>query len=230
MALSLISSPSAFVVERRRRSDARMREDRARMQRDAHDKVYNRLSALSKRVAEASDGTHAGLSRSLDGVADDIRRTVGELQDILGDCSARPDETLATQSLKAQLASVCAAQSARLGIGVECRVSNDLPEVTPSVGWDLQCIVEEAITNAVRHGVASNVRVYVTDEPGEGLTLTVADDGVGSSILSPEDARETSTGLRGMRDRVARHGGTVAIQSAGGMNVVISIPSVRLAG
>ena len=55
LAITLVVSPAAFVYERRLIARERVQEEMARMRRDAHDKVYNRLSALSKRVAAAGD-------------------------------------------------------------------------------------------------------------------------------------------------------------------------------
>lgn len=228
MAISLVASPAAFVVERRLRARALVLEDMARMQRDAHDKVYNRLSALSKRVAEAGDEAQAGVSRPLNTIAEDIRGTVGELQEILGEQVHRSGEGLTTQSLKAQIESVCVAQGVRLDVEMDCWLSDDLPTVSPRFGWDLQCIVEEAITNAVRHGSATQVRVTMAGKPGGPLVLTVADNGSGSAVLSPDDAHEDSTGLRGMRDRVAARGGTVVLEAGEhGTSVVVSIPTLE---
>lgn len=44
------------------------------------------------------------------------------------------------------------AQSARLGIEVECAVDAGTTPVSPQLGWDPQCIAEEAIANVARHG------------------------------------------------------------------------------
>lgn len=228
LAVSLIASPVAFVVERRRRARLRVREEMARMQRDAHDKVYNRLSALSKRVAEAGDATRASTSASLGAIAEDIRGTVGELQDILGDDVVRTESGLATQPLQEQLRSVCAAQAARLGVDVECDTGEGIPALTPRAGWDLQCIAEEAITNSVRHGGAAHITVGVRVD-GATLVLRIADDGGWTDLASPADARSTSTGLRGMRERLAAYGGQIDLSAApDGVVLSVSVPLERI--
>ncbi|MEL7667430.1 MAG: hypothetical protein AAGU73_04405 [Actinomycetota bacterium] len=51
------------------------------------------------------------------------------------------------------------AQSARLGIEVECAVDAGTTPVSPQLGWDPQCIAEEAIANVARHGGATRVSV-----------------------------------------------------------------------
>jgi len=195
------------------------------MHRDAHDKVYNRLSALSKRVAEVGDSAVNGTAGSLGAIAEDIRTTVGELQEILGDDVEHTASALATVPPGDQLSAVCAAQAARLGVQVECTVAPDLGAIAPQLGWDLQCIIEEAITNAVRHGGAMNVTVGVEPLVSGGLTLTVADDGSGSPVLDAASAPEGSTGLKGIQRRVERHAGTVSLKNSDtGTTLMVTIP------
>ncbi len=210
-AVSLVASGSAFVYERRAIARERTREELALMRRDAHDKVYNRLSALSKRVAAAGDRLAADNARALSSIADDIRGTVGELQEIMGEQADRTGSTLTTVPLAEQISSVCRAQAARLAVEVLCEAADPLPEVSARLGWDLQCVAEEAITNAVRHGHAGRVRVSLAQVEPDTLEVTIADDGTGSAVLTADDAAETSTGLRGMRDRLAKHGGSLEI-------------------
>ena len=223
--VSLVLSPTAFVIDRKRRVLARAAEERERMHRDAHDKVYNRLSALSKRVAEVGDSAVNGTAGSLGAIAEDIRTTVGELQEILGDDVEHTASALATVSLADQLSAVCAAQAARLGVEVACSIDADVTSVAPQLGWDLQCIIEEAITNAVRHGGATKVLIDGGLDAAGQLVITVEDDGSGSSVLLPAQAPEASTGLRGMAARAARHGGRVELASdAEGATVTVIVP------
>ena len=226
LALTLVLSPAAFVRERRVIARQRVREDMARMRRDAHDKVYNRLAALSKRVAATGDQVAASNAATLATIAEDIRTTVGELQNILGEEVRHTNGALTSMPLAEQLLGVCAAQSARLGVEVSCEPDVGLPDVNPALGWDLQCIAEEAITNAVRHGGATHVRVRVSTVD-DALELDVADDGRGSNVLRVDDAPPESTGLRGMRDRVERHGGSLAIARGAdgcGTTLLVRVP------
>lgn len=224
--VSLVLSPTAFVIDRKRRVRARVAEERERIHRDAHDKVYNRLSALSKRVAEVGSTATNGTAGSLGAIAEDIRVTVGELQEILGDDGEHTASALATVPLADQLSAVCAAQAARLGVEVSCNVPADLGHISPDLGWDLQCIAEEAITNAVRHGGAGRVSASVSRLVSGGLTLTVIDDGSGSAVLDALSAPEGSTGLKGVQRRVDRHGGALSLKSTdAGTTVTVTLPS-----
>ena len=104
-----------------------------------------------------------------------------------------------------------------------------LPDVDARLGWDLQCIAEEAITNAVRHGGATRVQVTVA-VAGAQLEMAVADNGSGSTVRSPDDAPAGSTGLHGATERLARWSGTLSIEPSvgGGTTVTARVPLGRV--
>jgi signal transduction histidine kinase len=213
LVLTLVASPAAFVYERRLAARVRAREEMARLRRDVHDRVYNRLSALSKRVAASGQEVNARNSEALGAIAEDIRTTVGDLQEILGDEVRHANRALTTVPLAEQLAAICEAQATRLGVEIACDAGDEpLPEVDARLGWDLQCIAEEAVSNAVRHGSATHVRVRIA-RAGGALELTVADDGSGSTVLAAADAAEGSTGLRGVVARLSRWGGSLSLRA-----------------
>ncbi len=77
----------------------------------------------------------------------------------------------------------------------------------------------EALTNAVKHGSPSRITVRALEDNGT-LHVTVADDGVGGAVV------RRGSGLAGLRDRVAAHGGTLEIVSphGSGTRVEVAIP------
>ncbi|KAF0207859.1 MAG: ATP-binding protein [Actinomycetota bacterium] len=230
LAMALVASPAAFVIERRRISQALVLEEMERVQQDAHDKVYNRLSALSKRVELASETISSEVSRSLDGVAEDIRDTVTDLQDILGDARQRTASIAGKDPLRSQLESVAREQAARLNIDVDLAVADAMPTLSAQTGWDLQCVLEEAISNAVEHGGATHVGANVEID-GDMLVLKVTDNGTGMPATDLEQLPEASMGLRGMHTRAGRHGGTVSVGSTPvGTVVKLRVPLKRSQG
>lgn len=224
LGLTLVLSPSAFIYERNLVARQRLVEEMERVQRDAHDKVYNRLSALSKRVELTSESISAEVARSLGGVAADIRETVADLQDILGDTRRQTAEMVGIDPLRSQLEHVCRAQAARLGVTVAFEAPDALPVLASQLGWDLQCALEEAITNAARHGNADTVRVTI-DVTASALELAIRDNGTGSKATDIDALPTSSTGLRGMRERLRAHGGSLLIDAAGdGTTLLASVP------
>lgn len=89
-------------------------------------------------------------------------------------------------------------------------VYEDVPSsLPPDLTLCVFRVVQEALQNAVKHSGAREVSVRLTG--GEGLTLTVADDGTGFDV---ETAMGSGLGLISMRERLEAVGGTLTIQSA----------------
>jgi two-component system sensor histidine kinase UhpB len=117
---------------------------------------------------------------------------------------------------------VASLQQAHPGLRMELQL--DLP--AKGVGTDAETcayrILQEALTNVVRHAGASTVRIEL-GMADDGLRLTVSDDGRGA-----EDpfSRTGHYGVRGMRERAEALGGTLAIASSpqGGLAVQARIP------
>jgi signal transduction histidine kinase len=83
-------------------------------------------------------------------------------------------------------------------------------------------VVQEAVQNAVKYSQARHVTVHLAGEP-DGLTLRVADDGVGFDV---EEMWGRGLGLIGMQERVTGSGGTFVIHSApgAGTSVEVTLP------
>jgi signal transduction histidine kinase len=112
----------------------------------------------------------------------------------------------------------------RAGLEVEA----ELAVATDRLGGELETgvyrIVQEALTNAGKHGEAVSVRVRVIEDDGN-VTITVRDDGRG---FDPS-AATTGFGLAGMRERVELLGGELSLTSAPdqGTTVAVTIPVHR---
>jgi signal transduction histidine kinase len=92
-----------------------------------------------------------------------------------------------------------------------------LPErVLPSVEAAAYFVACEAITNAVKHASPSKIAVRAARENG-ALRLTVVDDGVGGALV------RRGSGLAGLRDRVAAHGGTFEVESPLGEGTCVEV-------
>lgn len=81
--------------------------------------------------------------------------------------------------------------------------------------WELETacfrIVQEAVTNVVRHAKASKVSV-VLEKPGPDLILSISDDGIGFDLKALRSSFAT-LGLRGMEERAQSFGGSITIDS-----------------
>ncbi|HEY3001784.1 MAG TPA: ATP-binding protein, partial [Kribbellaceae bacterium] len=90
------------------------------------------------------------------------------------------------------------------GLDARFTVSGDPPELPPAVGLTAYRLVQEALTNCVRHAGASSVDVRVSYDP-DAVRIAVTDDGRGGTI----EPRSGGHGLVAMRERVALVGGTL---------------------
>jgi signal transduction histidine kinase len=114
------------------------------------------------------------------------------------------------------------------GIPIDVHTSGDLSSLEPEVATHLYRIVQEALTNVVRHAGASQARVSITRD-GAGTAMAVEDDGRG---LPAGDGRDASgarvgLGLTSMRERAALMGGTLSLGNGelGGLRVSVRVPS-----
>jgi signal transduction histidine kinase len=114
------------------------------------------------------------------------------------------------EGLAAALADL--ARAAAVPVEVSATADRAPPEVE-AAAYFVAC---EALTNAIKHASPSRVVVETAREDGV-LRLVVADDGIGGA------AAGDGTGLAGMVDRVAAHGGTLAIDSPPGAGTRIAV-------
>ena len=114
--------------------------------------------------------------------------------------------------------------------GVKTAVQSSLPDerLPAEVETVLYRLVQEALTNVVKHAGADRVSIILTARDG-GVSAVVEDDGRG---FSSEDVRPDALGLVGMRERIALVGGTLEIESnpQGGTAVVAYVPVTQLDG
>ena len=107
------------------------------------------------------------------------------------------------------------------GIKVEIESGNMKHDYGPTINMVLTRIVQEAFTNSVRHGKASRIQIQFWEFP-VSLTMTVADNGVGSRNIVK------GIGLAGMEERLASVGGIMEVSSPedGGFRLKLEIPLV----
>ena len=120
------------------------------------------------------------------------------------------------------------------GLAVDLRVEGQVDRLPAVVGSTVYRVVQEALTNVLRHAGATRVTVTVRATAGR-LALEVVDDGRGSPA-GRADGR--GQGLRGMAERVALLGGTVetgtvrngtAASGGTGFRVAVSLPLAGVA-
>jgi signal transduction histidine kinase len=210
----------AQLAERERDVAAReaVVEERARIARELHDVIAHHVSMIVLQAgAERSilDDSNASTREVLLTVEQSGRSALTEMRRLLGILRDDRSEALAPQPGLDDVPTLVG-QLREAGLPVELHVEGD-PRDLP-VGIDLSAyrIVQEALTNALKHAGAARASVSVR-YGRDSLELEIADDGGGSVSNAPGGGQ----GLVGMRERVALYGGRFqANRSPGGGFVV----------
>jgi signal transduction histidine kinase len=184
-------------------------EERRRLERDLHDGAQQRLVSLGlrlRRLQRSLPGEAKILAPALDQVVGEVGSAISDLRQIAaGVRPARLDDGLA-----AALHDL--ARTAPLPVEVEASIER----VGASVEAAAYFVACEALTNTVKHAAASHVSISARREDAT-LLFSISDDGVGGAV----DRR--GSGLAGLRDRVAAHGGSLRIHSPRGAGTRIEV-------
>ena len=196
--------------------DARAREavadERARMARELHDIVGHALNVIVIQAAGAQrvlDVRPEVARQALVSVESSGREALVDMERMLGVLRAAdaPDGVAGPQPGLAQLDGL-AAHVSEAGLPVEVMVTGDRLEVPASVELSAYRIVQESLTNCLKHSGASHATVTVRYGP-EDIEVEVIDNGRGSS--QQRDGAIGGRGHLGMRERVALFGGDISI-------------------
>ncbi len=206
--------------------------ERVRIARELHDVVAHHVSVLGVQAGAARvvlDRDPEQTRAALVGIESGARSALDEMHRLLGvlrDPDAVPValDGGAEQSLPGVDAVPAVLEGARrAGLTVDFGVVGDPVPVPDSVGLSAYRIVQEAVTNTVRHAAATHVDVRVRYLPA-ALEVEVVDDGRGAG-RPPEQGRR-GHGLTGMRERVGLHDGELEIgpRPTGGFRVRARFP------
>ncbi|HEX9993067.1 MAG TPA: histidine kinase [Acidimicrobiales bacterium] len=214
-------------LARRREEEARraVADERVRLARELHDVTAHHVSVIAVQ-AEAGQALLPDrperAAEVLEGIATSAREALGELRRLLGvlrEDSAAGGDRVPQPGLGALPALVDQVRAA--GLPVDLRVEGDAQPVPAAVDVSAYRIVQEGLTNVLRHAGPCSAAVVVRYEPG-AVALEVADDGAG-----PPSGDGDGLGLVGMRERAAMIGGHLEAgpRPGGGFAVRARLPT-----
>jgi signal transduction histidine kinase len=210
-------------VTARRQSE--VQAERVRIARELHDVLAHSLSQinvqagvglhlLEKQPEKAADAL-ASIKETSKTALDEVRSVLGILRDGASDAPLVPEPDLSR--LEGLVASVAAQ-------GVDVRLRNDLVDVPKSTQLAIYRIVQESLTNVVRHAHATLVRVELVETTSDYL-VSIADNGTAATEKS-----DGGRGLLGMHERAELLGGTLEAGPSGrGFTVSATIPKAEKA-
>ncbi|WP_409181617.1 sensor histidine kinase [Amycolatopsis sp. VS8301801F10] len=201
-------------------------EERARIARELHDVVAHHMSVLAMRADSARyrfPGLDDGLREEFQSIQDTARNGMTEMRRMLGLLRAGTGQETEPQPGAEQIGQLVERVRAA-GTDVRFELRGDYRALPEGVGLSAYRIVQEGLSNAVRHAPGAPVEVFVHVGPGQ-LRLVVQD--TGAVARAPEDtAGREKHGLLGMRERAAALGGTFSAgrRDGGGFAVVVTVP------
>ncbi len=204
------------------RLEATKEEERRFLAHELHDEFGQLLTALKLRIQAAARGVAAGAPEAdpiavIDDLIARVRRMSGNLRPPL------LDEVGLVPAVRAYLAT----QSATSGVAMALE-SDDVDEEAARLDPQLEItcfrIVQEAVTNAMRHAAARDLRVRI-DRGADRVALRIHDDGRGFDVgVRLEGAAASGhLGVVGMRERVRAHGGGFRLHSRPGDGTTIEV-------
>jgi PAS domain S-box-containing protein len=193
-------------------------EEKARIAREVHDELGQMLTVL-KLETSMCELAYAELDPGLSDRLNSMKRLIAQLFQLVRDVAT----ALRPPILDAGIASAIEWQArrfeARTQIPCLVQVPDNLPALSDAKAIGLFRILQEALTNVMRHAQAHTVELTLVLE-GDELCLTVSDDGVG---FVASEGRPTSFGIVGMRERVLIMGGNLLLESVPDEGTTLSV-------
>jgi signal transduction histidine kinase len=199
-------------------------DERLHIAQELHDVMAHSMSVIAVQAGvgmHVADTDAAEAKKALENISTTSRSTLAELRRLLG--VLREDADGANYVPAPGLADLdkLAREVSDAGVPVNVTMEGSLADVPPGVDFTGYRIVQEALTNVLKHAGPSTAQVRVAHEPG-ALRIEVRDDGRGVN------GRSTGTGhgLLGMRERVAVYGGSLDAGpvDGGGFVVMAELP------
>jgi signal transduction histidine kinase len=202
-------------------------EERMRIARELHDVVAHSMSVITVQAGFGNlviDDQPAKARAAFSAIETTSREALAEMRRLLGMLRDDGPAALAPAPGLSELDHLMT-QTAKAGVSVQVTITGVPRPLPPGIDLSAFRIVQEALTNVVKHADTANCRVAIAYTEQE-LSIEVTDDGRGGPAVDGH-----GHGLIGMRERVRLYGGTVhaAPLPARGFRVAASLPVAKAA-
>ena len=242
--LERVAAPAAKVLHLAQRAGVQtntaITAERQRIAIALHDSVGALLFGIAAEVRDLQVDTDA--PPALVAKLREVEARVAETAAVFRESLAVLDDVTPDQSLTATLRADCEAFARRTGLLARCVALTDLPQLDAARCAEVVAVVREALVNVEKHAQAASVVVSLVAS-GDGLTVAVADDGLGWPDAPPPgtdpraqlrtsrrprapDDCSSGMGLCASYDRIARLGGALSVvgNEDGGLTVRMWVP------
>ena len=193
-------------------------EEKARIAREVHDELGQMLTVL-KLETSMCELAYADLDPGLRERLNSMKKLIAQLFQLVRDVATALRPPILDAGISSAIEWQAQRFEARTQIPCLVQVPEHLPPLSAAKEVGLFRILQEALTNVMRHGQARTVQLTLSIEQ-QSLCLTISDDGLG---FVPATGRPTSFGLVGMRERVLMLGGTLSLHSVPGEGTTLNV-------
>lgn len=205
-------------------------QEKRKLARDLHDGVGQSLAALkiilgmTKKQLEVTniDDKQGKLLKSTEKAVDLAENSIKEIRNVLN--NLKP-EHLKENGLTGGLEAMTTDLNHISGLQCSLEISKPIPPFDETITLNIYRIMQEALTNAVKHARAQNVIIYTGRGSKDGFyDFQIVDDGVGFQT----EKREFGVGIPSMRDRVKMLGGHFQIisEEGKGTRIIVEVPTI----
>lgn len=226
-AATAVATAQSVAAERSAQRLAAAEHERRRWARELHDETLQGLAGLRVSLsAAARAGTHEDLAATVAQAVDQLNRDIAGLRALITDLRPAALDELGMEAAITALAERAAAQALDVDVDIDLAYERGASRerLTSELETAIYRIVQEALTNARKHGAAHRAVVEIREDEAT-VHVSVRDDGSGFDPKS----RTSGFGLLGMRERADLLGGTISIDSkiGQGATVIAVFPAQR---
>jgi len=227
-AATAVATAQSVASEQQRQRLSAAEAERGRWARDLHDETLQSLSALQIRLSGARRvGRPEVLAQAVEEAVEYLQAGIADLRALITDLRPASLDELGVEAALQALAERAQRHGVEVDVSIDLAYERGRADSrhVPELEVALYRIVQEALSNAAKHGQAARAVVEV-NEDSSSIHLTVRDDGRG---FDPGTVERNGFGLLGMRERVELLDGSLQIESApgGGCTVRASLPAQR---
>ena len=221
-AATAVATAQTVESERLRQQVESAEQERERWARELHDDALQGLAAIRIHLATALQSQGEDRAARIEAAAEEtLERLEGQINDLNRLINDLRPAALERLGLAGALQALAEETSARGGIEVETTIDFGAEASGEEPGRDQERVVyrlvQEALTNVVKHAGASHVKLVAEEDKGE-IRIVVRDDGDGFDPAAAGGGR----GLTGMRERIELIGGQIEVGSKPGEGTAIS--------
>jgi signal transduction histidine kinase len=222
-AATAVATAHSVADERRRQRLAAAEAERARWARELHDETLQALGSLRLVLsAGARAGELEAMSRAIAQSLEQLELDTATLRGLITELRPAALDQLGLEP--AVLALIDRFRASGLDVDVNIDLARGQDRLKPELETGIYRIVQEALTNAVKHGDAERAAVELVEDE-RGIHVSIRDDGEGFEPTAATDG----FGLLGMHERVELLQGELTVESApgNGTQISVSLPPSR---